>query len=161
MGLQRSKIYPLQNVSLACRWFWAEKSQSPKDSERTFDFPPNCSKNVDKRAVTIDNYGMNWACSRNLAKCLLEFLSVPLCMTQQTFIYQTFVFPYPCKLLSSSLKSQTTTHNILFCLQPKMICKVRVSAILLSYPVFLGLYNVHIVIKFLRDFLLLICFMSI
>ena len=42
-----------------------------------------------------------------------------------------------------------------------MICKVRISAILLSYPVFLGLYNVHIVIKFLCDFLLLICFMSI
>ena len=36
-------------------------------------------------------------------------VSYCLCTAQQIFIYQTFAFPSPCELPSSSLRSQTTT----------------------------------------------------
>ena len=51
-----------------------------------------------------------WQTRRNLAKCLLKFLSVPQSLQGwQTFIYQTVAFPSPCELPSSPLKSQTST----------------------------------------------------
>ena len=40
-------------------------------------------------------------------------LSHCLCRAQQTFIYQTFVFPSQCELSSSPLKFQSTTANLL------------------------------------------------
>ena len=43
-----------------------------------------------------------------------------------------------CLWSSSLLKSQTTNPNILFCLELKMVCKVRTLAIWVSYSAFLG-----------------------
>ena len=44
-------LLPL-NVSLACGLFQAENNQGPKDSERNFDLPLNCLKNIDKGPIT-------------------------------------------------------------------------------------------------------------
>ena len=44
----------------------------------------------------------------------VHLMSYCLCVAQQTFVYQILVFPSPCELPSSPLKSQTTTRNILF-----------------------------------------------
>ena len=49
----------------------------------------------------------------------VHLMSYCLCVAQQTFVYQILVFPSPCELPSSPLKSQTTTRNI-FCLWLKM-----------------------------------------
>ena len=53
-----------------------------------------------------------------------------------------------CQLSSSLLKSQTTNPNILFCLELKMVCKVRTLAILVSYSAFLGLFQVYMLLLF-------------
>ena len=53
-----------------------------------------------------------------------------VCLAQKPFIYQTFAFSSPCQLPSSPLKSQTSTPNNLFCLQLRMVLKIRVLAIL-------------------------------
>ena len=68
-------------------------------------------------------------------------MTLCLCVTQQTFIYQIFVFPSPCELPSSPLKFQTTTLNILFYLKLKMVFEVRDSAIWRSYLVFPSLFQ--------------------
>lgn len=49
------------------------------------------------------------------------------------------VFHLYVELPSSPLKSQITTHNLLLCLQLKIVIKVRVSTVLESCSVFLGL----------------------
>ena len=71
-------------------------------------------------------------------------------MVQHTFVYQIFVLPTSCELPSSAFKSQITTPSILLYLAEDDI-SVRVSVILQSYSVFLGLSHVH-VIKLLCDF---------
>ena len=72
------------------------------------------------------------------------------------FVYQIFVFPSPCQLLSSLLKSQIPVPNILFCFPLKMVFKVKTGHFheLLNSP---GCLPCIHVIKF--DFLLLIVLM--
>ena len=81
------------------------------------------------------------------------FVSHCLCMAQN--IYQTFAFLTPCELPSSHLKPQTSTPNIHFYLQLKMIFKVIASAVIASYLDFLSLSHVYMLQTFVSCFLLL------
>ena len=65
-------------------------------------------------------------------------VSHPLWRVQETFIYQRFAFPSPCELPSSASESQITTPKVLLCVELKMVFKVRLSAILVSYSVSLS-----------------------
>ena len=64
-------------------------------------------------------------------------------MAGQTFVYQIFALPTSCELPFSAFKTQITTPSILLYLAEEGI-SVRVSVILLSYSVFLGLSHVHV-----------------
>lgn len=80
-------------------------------------------------------------------------LCVPLSLHGPVpFVHQMFAFPPPCKLPSFSLKSQTLT------LDKQPLPLARVSAIFVSYAVFLGLIHVHMFLKF--NFLLLISWVT-
>ena len=69
-------------------------------------------------------------------------------LAQQTFVYQTSALSSPGKLPSSPLKYQTSTPQILFCLKLKIVFKLRISGIWVSYTVFLGLSHVYILSNF-------------
>ena len=139
-------------------------NQGPKVSRRNFDLPSNCPKQFRQRAcsqirVITRDIGKEYRLVFILAWWWGKFCRVQraestlshwLCMTQQTVIYQTFGFPSPWELLSSLLKSQITTPNILFCLQLKIVFKVRVLAILVYH--FSGSLPCLRVVKLLSDF---------
>ena len=162
--------FPLQNVSLAYRLFQVENILGPKDSGRNTDLPPNCM-NLDRGLVpkielsseiSANTMGQVW-CGKLGRAYRSEFACVLLSLqAQETFIFQTFAFPSPCELPSFPLKSQTTAPYILFCLQLKMVFKVRTVAISMSYScIFPGSLSCIHIIKLLFAFLLLICLMSI
>ena len=70
-----------------------------------------------------------------------------LCGALQTSVYQTSAFPAPWELSSSPL-TQTTPANVLFCLWLRTAFKVRASAILVSYSIFLSLPPVYMLLNF-------------
>ena len=93
---------------------------------------------------------------------MLEFLSMSHClhMAQQTFVYLTTVFPMSCEQPSSPLKSQAPPPTSV-CFQPKMVLKVRVSAILVSDSVSLGLSHIHILLNSCLTFCVNLSYVSL
>ena len=87
---------------------------------------------------------MDWVwCGKPGRACRSDSNLCPIvCMAHQTFMHQTFAFPSPYELPFSPVKPQTTIPNILFCLQVKMVFKVRTLAILVNHSVFHGLFHV-------------------
>ena len=77
------------------------------------------------------------------------------------WLFQIVAFSSSCQLPTSPLQSQTTAPNILFCLQLKMVFKVRTQAIFVNYSVFLALTQLSMLLNFHLIFLLLICLISI
>ena len=71
--------------------------------------------------------------------------SMVICLAQQTSVYQTSTFSSPGKLPSSPLKYQTTTPQILFCLQVKMVFKVKISGVWVSYKFSRPFPCIHII----------------
>ena len=107
-----------------------------------------CSSKI---AITIGNRGTSCVDQEETRKdCLLQFLSMSQCpcLGKQIYVYQPSVFPSPCHWPSS----QTTTPNILFCLQLKMIFKMRVLANWVNYSVFLGPSHVYMLLNFCLTF---------
>lgn len=106
---------PPQKASLAYGFCAAENSQCPKDSGRNLDLPPSWLKNLDRRPVPrtelslviCKEYGYVW--SGNRAWGRVHAVSHFLCLAQQMFTHQTFVFPSSCKLPFLPLKSQAPT----------------------------------------------------
>lgn len=80
----------------------------------------------------------HWRSGHPLSRCLH--------MACHTVVCQTFAVLLPWESSSSLLSSQAMTHNILLCPYLKMVTKVRVSAVLANYSVFLGLSRVIYVI---------------
>lgn len=80
-------------------------------------------------------------------------VKIPLCVPPSlhgpaNVCLSNIYFPSSCELSSLPLKPQTTTRNLFFCFQLKTVFKVSVSAILVSYPVFLGLLRVYTLLNF-------------
>ena len=69
-------------------------------------------------------------------------------MAQQTFVYQTCAFLSLHEFSCYVFNTRTTTPNILFCFQLKMVFKVKISAIWLSYSVHLDLFQVYELLYF-------------
>ena len=146
-------------------YFMLKKVKVQTSQEETLTFPPNCLKECRQRtssrkeAITMDNHCKNQVkqTGRNLEKSVKILLCVPLSLHGPGNIYQTFAFPSPCELPSFTLKSQTTTSNILFCLccQVKMVFEAKASVILVIFCFPVSLPCIH-AIKLLCDFLLLI-----
>ena len=142
---------PPQKASLAYGFCPAENSQCPKDSGRNFDLPPSWLKNLDRRPVPrtelslviCKEYGYVW--SGNRAWGRVHAVSHFLCLAQQMFTHQTFVFPSSCKLPFLPLKSQAPT---------------TISSFVFSCRWNLKDPCIH-VIKLLFNFLLLTWFLSI
>ena len=72
-------------------------------------------RNQTRVSCIAGGFFTNWAISEEDREepgkvCLLKFIPVShcLCLAQQIFVYQTFVFPSPCVLPYSPLKSQNT-----------------------------------------------------
>lgn len=142
---------PRQKASLAYGFCAAENSQCPKDSGRNLDLPPSWLKNLDRRPVPrtelslviCKEYGYVW--SGNRAWGRVHAVSHFLCLAQQMFTHQTFVFPSSCKLPFLPLKSQAPTS---------------ISSFVFSCRWNLKDPCIH-VIKLLFNFLLLTSFLSI
>lgn len=85
---------------------------------------------------------------------MLEFLSMSHClhMAQQTLVYLTTAFPTSCEQPSPTSEVPSPTPNILFCFQLKMVLKARVSAILASDSISLGLSHIHMLLNFCLTF---------
>lgn len=77
-GLYRAKFCYPQNISLTYKLFWAENNLGPKGSERNFELPPHCLKDVeglfqDRSLALVDR-------KKPSKICLLTFLSVSHCL---------------------------------------------------------------------------------
>ena len=132
-------------------------------------FPLTVQNNVDRKPVPSTELSSEisetiWARlgRGNSAETRDQFTLFPLSLRDPADIYlPNICILSPWELPSSLSKSQITTPNILFCLLRKIIFKVKVLAILVSFCS-LGSLPCLYVIKFLSDFFfLLICLMSI
>ena len=70
-----------------------------------------------------------------------------LCKAHEHLLTTHLLF-HLCELPSTPLKSQTATLNVLFCLQLKMVFKLRASAILVRYSFSQCLSHVYMLLNF-------------
>lgn len=108
--------------------------------------PTNCLKNLKRRACWSKEVLTRDICSEYELLSWGKVLESTLCSvvssrTQQTFVYQIFVFPAPCQLLSSPLKSQIPFPNILFFFPLKMVFKVKTDHF--HELILLGVFHVY------------------
>ena len=102
----------------------------------------------------IDNCKMNqmrWG-GKKLAKSVKISLHPIVSVGPSKHLFTKHLFSISMCFASSHFKSQTRIPNFLFCLQLKMIFKVRASAILVRYSVFLGFSYVYTLLYFVSLF---------
>ena len=107
---------PPQNVSLACKLFWAESNWGPKDTESHFlPFPLTCLENLDKGTSSRIHLlpkmlakitGQVWWGKLGRAQKSASTLR-PTCLPNVCFLILISIAPSP-------LKSQTTTPTCSF-----------------------------------------------